>query len=222
MQVESRARELALSYSHLDVAFARNSSAVGDVHVFQLVHASAQVAAHPSCVSQGEATSRHGQFTADTAAHLGIASEDGRAAPYFSLQADVAGANHDTFAHASPVIHTQGLHPAVNAVAQLSVQVERLRKIVDAAFHGSADHRSLGKTDQVAFDTATHLHSTPESQQVPIDHAFHTHGVAGGQEGVVHGLIRRYGDKLTVTPLQSKAGQRQRKQHDQQVEARLV
>ena len=34
------ARELILPYLHLDVTFARNRRAVGDVHLFQLVHAS--------------------------------------------------------------------------------------------------------------------------------------------------------------------------------------
>src|SRR2546422_4760252 len=96
MEVESRARELALPDTHLNVTFAQNGSAIGDAHVFQLAHASAQVAADPCRVSQRKAASGHGQIAADSAADIGIASEDGRAALHLALQADVAGANHDT------------------------------------------------------------------------------------------------------------------------------
>src|SRR5438477_7885838 len=94
---------MAFPHTHLNVTFARNGSAVGDVHVFQLAHASAQVAADPCCVSQRKATSGHGQIAADSAADIGIASEDGRAALHLALQADVAGAHHDTFTHPCPV-----------------------------------------------------------------------------------------------------------------------
>src|SRR5947209_20124237 len=107
MEVESRARELALPDTHLNVTFAQNGSAIGDAHVFQLAHASAQVAADPCRVSQRKATSGHGQIAADSAADIGIASEDGRAALHLALQANVASAHHDTFAHLCPVIYAQ-------------------------------------------------------------------------------------------------------------------
>src|SRR5579864_1176727 len=74
VEVESGARELTLPHLHLDVAFARNGRAVGNVHIFQLVHASAQVAADSGCVRQHKATSVHGQFAADTTTHIGIAT----------------------------------------------------------------------------------------------------------------------------------------------------
>ena len=73
MKVESRPRELALPDAHLDVALAPNGSPVGDVHVFKLVHASAQVAAHAGRVRQRKAASGHSQFAADAAAQVGIA-----------------------------------------------------------------------------------------------------------------------------------------------------
>ncbi len=97
-----------------------------------------------------------------------------------------------------------------------------MRKVVDVAFHGSAHHGSLGKTYQVALDGAAHFQRPAKSQQVPIDDAFHAHNLAGGQKGIVHRLVRRYRDEFTVTPLQGKARQRQRKQHDQQAQARLA
>ena len=117
MKVESRPRELALPDAHLDVALAPNGSPVGDVHVFKLVHASAQVAAHAGRVRQRKAASGHSQFAADAAAHISIAGKDGRAALYVTLQADVASADQDTVAHVTPGIHAQRLHPAVDAVA---------------------------------------------------------------------------------------------------------
>ena len=91
---------------HLDVSFARNGGAVGDVHLFQLAHASAQVAADPGGVGQRKATSGHGQIAADAAAHIGIATGDHvHTALHLALKADVADGSHDTFAHVAPVIH---------------------------------------------------------------------------------------------------------------------
>src|SRR5437870_13704581 len=110
---------------------------------------------------------------------------------------------------------TANLRAAATLATAFGFWWQRCRYSVDAAFHGSAHHGSLGKTHQVTLDTAAHFQGPGKNQQVPIDHPFHTHRVAGGQKGVVHSLIRRYGDKLSMTPLQSEAGQRQRKQHDQ-------
>src|SRR4029077_1491003 len=173
---------MALSHVHLDVTFARNGGAVGDVHILHLAHASTQVAADPGRVRQRKATSGHRQIAADTAAHISIASEDVHAALHHALEADVAGANHDTLAHVAPVIYAQGLHKAVEAVTQLPIQVERVRQGVDVAFYGSADLDSLGTTHQVALNDAAHFHGPTKRQHVSVDHAFHTHGVAGGQQ----------------------------------------
>ncbi len=129
VEVEAGAREPALPHPHLDVTFARNRRAFGDVHVFQLVNLSAQVTADSGRVSQGKAVSGHGQFAADAAAHIRIASEHGNAAIHLALEGDVAGANQDTAAHVTPVIYMQGLHQRVDAVAQFPVQVERIRKV---------------------------------------------------------------------------------------------
>ena len=97
-----------------------------------------------------------------------------------------------------------------------------MRKVVDVAFHHSAHHSSLGKTHQVTLDRAAHFKRSAKSQQVPIHDAIHAHDIAGGQKGVVYSFVRRYRDEVRVTPLQGKARQRQRKQHDQQAQARLV
>src|SRR5207245_6313457 len=59
VEVESRSRELALPEAHLDVTLARNGSPVGDVHVFKLAHASAQVAAQ-QLMAKGAITLKDG------------------------------------------------------------------------------------------------------------------------------------------------------------------
>ena len=222
VEVEFGAGELTLPHVHLDVTFARNSRAVGNVHIFHLAHASAQVAADSGRVRQRKAASGHRQIAADTAAHISIAREDVHAALHHALEADVAGSNHDAFAHVAPVIHTQRLHQAVEAATQLPVQVERVRQGVDVAFHGSADLDSLGTTHQVALNGAAHFHGPSKRQQISVDHAFYAHSVTGGQKSVVHSLVRGHGDELSVTAFQGKAGQRQRKQHDQQAQAGLA
>src|SRR5437588_4281039 len=135
VEVESGARERALPYAQLDVTRAHNGRAVGDVYFFQVAHASAQVAADSGGVSQGKVIPGGEQFAADAAAHIEIACEHGRTAIHLALEAHVAGADYHTAAHMTPVIHTQGLHQRIHVVAQLPVQVERMRKVVDVAFH---------------------------------------------------------------------------------------
>src|SRR5271165_7275069 len=137
---------MALPYGHLDVTCAHNRRAVGDVYFLQIAHASAQATANSGRVRQGKAITGHGQFAPDAAADIGITGVDGHAAIHPALEANVAGGNHDAAAHATPVIHMQGLHQPIDVVAQLPVQVERIRKVVDVAFHGSAYHGSLGET----------------------------------------------------------------------------
>src|SRR5580698_6666298 len=137
---------MVLPYAHLNVTCARNRRAVGDVYIFQLANASAQATADSGGVSQRKAVPGHAQFAADAAAHIGITGIHGHAAIYLALEADVAGGNHHTAAHATPVIHMQGLQQSVDVVAQLPVQVQRIRKIEDVAFHSSAHHSSLGET----------------------------------------------------------------------------
>src|SRR5205814_2163098 len=83
-------------------------------------------------------------------------------------------------------------------------------------------HGSLGKTHQVALDGAAHFQRPAKGQQVPIDDAFHAHNFAGREKGVVYSFVRRYRDDFTVTLLQGKARQRQRKQYDQQAQTRLA
>ena len=197
---------------HLDVTLARNGGSVGDVRLIHLAHASAQVAADPGRVGQRQADSRHGQIAADRAADIGVAAgQDVNTAFHVSLDGDIAGGSQDTFAHMATVIHTQGLRKSVKVVSQEPVQVERLRECVDAALHGSADHSSLGKSDQVALDGAEYFDGPGKSDQVAIDHAFDAHRVARSYQGVVHRLVRRNGDGLSITPLQPKAGQGERK-----------
>ena len=117
VEVESRSRELALPDAHLDVALAGNGSPVSNFDVFKVAHASGQVATHSGRARQRKATSGHGQIATDTAAHLGIAGEEGRATLHFSLQGHVTGANQDAVTDMSAAIHAQRLHPAIDAVA---------------------------------------------------------------------------------------------------------
>src|SRR5271166_6990993 len=99
-----RTRETVGPLAHLDVTRARNRRTVGDVYVFQLVHARAQVPPDSGRVRQRKVISGHGQFAADAAAHIGIAGEHGHTAIHVALEGDVAGANHHTLTDATPVI----------------------------------------------------------------------------------------------------------------------
>src|ERR1017187_8836169 len=148
------------------------------MYVLQRAHPSAQVAADSGRVRHGKVIPSHGQFAADSAAHVGVTGVQSHAASHLALEADVTGADNHTFPHMTAIIHPHGLHQPVEAVAQLAVEVERIGKVVDVAFYRSAHHGSFGKTHKVALDGAAHFHRPAKSQQVAIDNAIHAHNVA--------------------------------------------
>src|SRR5438128_4168215 len=200
---------------HLDVALAYDASAVGDMHVFEAMDMSRQVAADPGRAIKREVASSHAEITPNISAHVGIAGGDGHAARYLAFQNNVTGGNHDAVPHAGLVIHAQGSDQGVDAAAQLSTQVQRLRKGVDVAIHGSADLGSLRPCQQVTLDPAPYFHRPASSQLVRVYYTFHPHGITVRASSLVHRPLRPYANAPRVTTRLPSARQRQRQQHDQ-------